>query len=124
MMRLLRDQRGLTLIELLVVVLLLGILAAVALPNYLGAENDARIAVDRSNVGAINAALALYKVKNGSCPGQGGQPSFSAFLSNPTYFPDGAPQDPIDGTSILPGQPGYDDYPADYDATNCRLKRD
>lgn len=121
-MRYLRDERGLTFVELLAVILILGILVAAALPNYLGAENDARVAVDRANVRAINAALALYRVRNnGSCPGQTDQPTFAEFLDDKDYFPDGAPQDPIDGTSTVPAT---DDYPADYSSTTCRVTRD
>jgi prepilin-type N-terminal cleavage/methylation domain-containing protein len=121
-MRHLRNERGLTFVELLAVILILGILVAAALPNYFGAENDARVAVDNANVRAINTALALFRYRNnGACPGQTGQPSFTAFLNDTTYFPDGAPHDPIDGTSTVPAA---DDYPADYSSTTCRVTRD
>lgn len=121
-MRYLHDQRGLTFVELLAVILILGILVAAALPNYFGAENAARDAVDRANVRAINAALALYRFQNGSCPADATE--FGKFLNDATYFPDGAPQDPIDGygtnTVTVPG----DAYSTDYSATNCRVTRD
>ncbi len=121
-MRYLKDERGLTFVELLAVILILGILVAAALPNYFGAENDARRAVDAANVRAINAALALYRFRNGSCPAT--QSAFKTFLEDTSYFPDGKPEDPIDGNNILPNQSGWTDYPEDYIASNCRLKRD
>jgi len=114
-MRSVSDDSGFTFIEVLAVVLLLGILALVALPNYFGTQTDAQTAVRSSNVAAINTAVALYQYRNnGACPGQAGQQTFTAFLSNTTYFPDGVPVDPFtkdDSTFIT-----------NYSATTCRTK--
>jgi prepilin-type N-terminal cleavage/methylation domain-containing protein len=104
-------QQGFTFVEVLAVILVIGVLVAIALPNYFGAEADARTAVRTANVRAINSALALYQYRNnGACPTAA---QFPAFLTNPTYFPDGTPQDPVAGGTTF--------FVDNYNAGRCRV---
>ncbi len=59
------NEKGFTLIELLVVIVIIGILAAIALPNFIKARNKAREAEVKSNVHAIQIALERYAVDSG-----------------------------------------------------------
>jgi MSHA pilin protein MshA len=52
-------QRGFTLIELVVVIIILGILAAFALPRFMGLETQARIASVRGVEGSVRSATAM-----------------------------------------------------------------
>ncbi len=52
-------QRGFTLIELVVVIVILGILAAFALPRFMGLETQARIASLRALEGSLRSSSAL-----------------------------------------------------------------
>lgn len=60
------NNNGFTLIELLVVVLIIGILAAVAVPQYQKAVDSTKIKMVIANIQAIRRAENLYKIENGS----------------------------------------------------------
>jgi MSHA pilin protein MshA len=61
-------QHGFTLIELVVVIVILGILAAFAVPRFMGMEGEARAATVKSLGGTLQAAATMARAK---CQAQG-----------------------------------------------------
>lgn len=55
-----QQDEGFTLIELLVVIIIIGVLAAIALPSLLGQVNKAKQSEAKNNIGALNRAQQAY----------------------------------------------------------------
>ena len=64
----LRRAAGFTLIELMVVLVIIGVLAALIVPNVLDRTDDARATAARTDIGNLMQALKLYKLDNQRYP--------------------------------------------------------
>ena len=92
---------GFTLIELMVVLVIIGVLAALIVPNVLNRADDARVTAARTDVNNLMQALKLYKLDNQRFPSadQGLQalvakPSVGTIPPNWKPYLDKLPNDP------------------------------
>ena len=101
-------KSGFTLIEILLVVVIIGILAAVAIPRLGGRVKQAQVAAAQADVNNIGMALRLYEVDNGAYPA-----SLSGLVTSPggaanwrgPYLEKGVPNDPW-GNAYIYACPG------------------
>ena len=80
-----RTQGGFTLIEIMVVVVILGILAALVVPQVMNRPDQAKVTVAKGDIKAIGAALDMYKLDNFSYPST--QQGLNALVEKPSGNP-------------------------------------
>jgi prepilin-type N-terminal cleavage/methylation domain-containing protein len=62
--RMFKNQKGVTLIELLAVVVILGIIAAVAIPAVMSNQQDAYVSTNQQNLKIIQESVTRYQIDN------------------------------------------------------------
>ncbi|MGE8320016.1 MAG: type II secretion system major pseudopilin GspG [Comamonas sp.] len=80
-----RVQQGFTLIELMVVLVIIGVLAALIVPNVIGAADEARVTAARTDITNVMGALKRYRLDNQRYPTA--EQGLQALITRPTSGP-------------------------------------
>jgi general secretion pathway protein G len=80
-----RLTAGFTLIELMVVLVIIGVLAALIVPNVLDRADDARVTAAKTDVNNLMQSLKLYKLDNQRFPTA--EQGLNALIAKPTVSP-------------------------------------
>lgn len=80
-----RGARGFTLLEVMVVVVILGILAALVVPNIIGRPDEARVIAAKQDIASLMQALKLYRLDNQRYPST--EQGLQALVTKPATEP-------------------------------------
>ncbi len=104
---------GFTLIELLIVVAIIGILAAIAVPNFLNAQLRAKVSRAMADERSIASALEMYRTDNNTYPE--GRANYAIFgldrLTSPVSYMGSLPLDPFAQEHQVADPGGYGWFP-------------
>ncbi|MCO6056635.1 type II secretion system major pseudopilin GspG [Pseudomonas sp. MOB-449] len=107
-MRMHSQQRGFTLIEIMVVVVILGVLAALVVPQLMSRPDQAKVTAAQSDIKAIAMALDIYKLDNHVYPST--QQGLDALVSRPSGSPPARNWNPDGYLKRLPVDPWGNAY--------------
>ncbi|MCY3820737.1 MAG: type II secretion system major pseudopilin GspG [Gammaproteobacteria bacterium] len=81
-----RRRAGFTLVEIMLVVVVIGVIAALFVPNLIGRSDQARRTAAMSDLRAIGATLDMYRLDNAHYPST--DQGLEALVNKPSGFPE------------------------------------
>ncbi|MBD3402061.1 hypothetical protein GF420_04135 [candidate division GN15 bacterium] len=90
-----QSQRGHSLIELVIIIVILGALAAVALPQYRDMTVESRISACKNSLGAIREGISLYYARQVLVADSGSYPSLDSLTASDLVMRGAFPPNPF-----------------------------
>jgi len=98
----LRNQRGFTLVELVIIIVILGILAAVAIPKYQDISSEAKEASARSALGGLRSGIAIWYANQAVTTGSATWPALDSLRTSGVVMEQAIPANPYQSSNNAP----------------------
>ncbi len=97
-----RNQSGFTLVELVIIIVILGILAAVAIPKYQDISSEAKEAAARSALGGLRSGIAIWYANQAVTTGTATWPALDSLRAPGVVMEQSIPANPYQNSANAP----------------------
>ena len=98
----LRNQKGFSLIELVIIIVILGILAAVAIPKYQDITSEAKESSARAALGGLRSGIMIFYANKAVTTGTATWPTLAELETVGTVMEQGIPKNPYQAKTNAP----------------------
>ena len=98
----LTNQKGFTLIELVIIIVVLGILAAVAIPRYQDITAEAKEASGRAALGSLRSGITIFYANKAVTTGTATWPTLAQLAAVDTVMAQAIPKNPFQADTNAP----------------------
>lgn len=101
-LRIHQDKRGFTLIELVIIIVILGIIAAVAIPKYVDMVTEAKVSAAKGALGGLRSAISIYYANTALQTGSATWPPIDSVRTVGVVMAQALPKNPYQSNSNAP----------------------
>lgn len=92
--------RAFTLLEVLIVIIIIGILAAIAVPQFSSATSDAKVSALKAGLGGVRSSIAAFRA-NAVLAGAAPYPTLAELTTRGTVLQSDFPENPFNGKNTV-----------------------